>query len=157
MKLCTLITIGLFGILLVGCQETEQTQDKGLINSELINSYNDIAIQNAIIAQHTIFPYYFTENSAELNELGQRDFAVLTNHFIKNPGPLNIRRDGCPAQLYQARINFIIEQLEKAGLDREQIHISDALPAGPTMPSERVINILEKERTATFKSKVEYR
>ena len=156
MKLCTTITIGLFCILLVGCSETiEQGQDRHLINTELINSYNDIAIQNAIIAQHTLFPYHFITNSAELNELGQRDFAVLTRHFIKHPGPLNIRRDDCSTELYQARINFILEQMEKAGLDRKQIHISDDLPAGKAMPSERIITILEKERETTFKSRVE--
>ena len=54
MKLYMIITMGFFCILIVGCSETvEKSQDRHLINSELINSYNDIALQNEV-ASHPL-------------------------------------------------------------------------------------------------------
>ena len=150
MKLYMIITMGFFCILIVGCSETvEKSQDRHLINSELINSYNDIAVQNAIISQHTLFPYHFVKNGAALNELGQRDFGVLTKYFMKHPGHLNIRRNDSSMDLYQARVNFVLEKLKEAGIDAEQIRISDGMPGGPGMPSERVLLILQEAYKAS--------
>jgi len=150
MKLCNIIIISLSCILMVGCSETVQkSQNPYLKEGELVNSYNDIALQNAIISQHTLFPYHFVKNSAELNELGRRDFGVLVKHFTKNPGSLNIRRGDSPIDLYQARINLVLDGLKQAGIDTGQIHISDGMPGGSGMPSERVITILEESEEAS--------
>ena len=161
MKLYMIITMGFFCILIVGCSETvEKSQDRHLINSELINSYNDIALQNAVISQHTLFPYHFVKNGAEFNELGQHDFSVLTKYFMEHPGRLNIRRKDCPVNLYQARVNFVLEELKEASIDAEQIRISDGMPGGSGMSSGRVLIILQdaykpsstKTSTTTYKS-----
>ena len=151
MKLCTIITIGLFCILVVGCEETvvETGPDKHLMNSELINSYNDMAVENAIISQHTLFPYHFVKNGAELNELGQKDFGVLAKHFAEHPGHLNIRRENGSAELYRARIGFVLDSLKEAGIMPERINISDGMPGGDGMPSERVLVILEDSYEAS--------
>jgi len=146
MKLNTSIITAavLFCIIVTGCgQSVEQGPDKHLINSRLINSYNDTAIENAVIAQHTLFPYHFVQNGAELNELGQRDLAVLTGHFMKHPGRLNIRRHDIPAELYEARVNLVRERLQQAGINVERMNISDGMPGGSGMASERVLVILE--------------
>lgn len=145
MKLCNIIIISLSCVLMVGCSETVQkSQNPYLIEGELVNSYNDIALQNAIIAQHTLFPYHFVKNSAEINELGSRDFGVLVKHFTKNPGSLNIQRGDSSVDIYQARINLVLDGLKQAGIDTGQIYISDGMPGGPGMPSEKVITILEE-------------
>lgn len=123
----------------------EKPPDERLMNSKLVNTYNDIAIQNAIISEHTLFPYHFTRNSAELNELGEQDLAVLAAHFANNGGHLNIRQLGAPADLYKARIQVVRAQLKDAGIDMERISISDGMPGGPGMASERVSGILEQE------------
>lgn len=146
MKLNMLITIILFCILSFGCQEeTAEGPNNRLINCQLVNTYNDIAIQNAIVSQHTLFPYHFVENGAELNELGQKDLAVLTGHFMKYPGRLNIRKRNTPGDLYNARVKLVRERLLDAGIAKEHISISDDMPGGSGMTSERVLVILESK------------
>ena len=145
MKLSMILTVVLFCISMIGCQESvEESPDKHLINSQLVNSYYDIAMQNAIISQHTLFPYHFVKNGSELNELGQRDLAVLTKHFMQYAGNLNVRRHNTPAELYEARVNVVRERMRKAGIDIERISISDDMPGGSGMASERILIILEK-------------
>lgn len=145
MKLGLMIVTVLFCILTNGCQENvQQGSNDHLINIQLVRSYNDIAIQNAIVSQHTLFPYHFVTNGAELNELGQRDLAALTSHFIKHSGHLNIRRHKTAAALYEARVNTVHGRLLEAGINMERISISDDMPGGTGITSERVLNILEK-------------
>jgi hypothetical protein len=160
MKLTLITTLVLFCVLAIGCQEEkmEKSPDERLMNTKLINTYNDIAIQNAIVSEHTVFPYHFVKNGAELNELGQRDVAVLAGHFATNFGYLNIRRNDTPADLYEARVGAVRERLQEAGVDVERISISDGMPGGSGMPSERVLVILEQAstRAATETSTTSY-
>jgi hypothetical protein len=143
MKLFMRVTMTVLCALMVGCAENAQkSQDTAAVNEELVSSLNDMAIQNAIISQHTLFPYHFVENSAELNELGRHDFAVLAKHFMGNPGQLNIRRDNVPEALYKARVNFVADRCKQAGVGAERILILDGMPGGSGMASERVLTIL---------------
>lgn len=145
MKLNIMIITVLFCILTIGCQEDmEESPNNHLINSQLVNSYNDIAIQNAIVSQHTLFPYHFVTNGAELNELGRRDLAALTSHFMNHAGHLNIRRQNTPADVYEARVNLVHERLQEAGIDMERMSISDDMPGGTGITSERILVILEQ-------------
>jgi hypothetical protein len=137
-------------ILTLGCEQNAKPgPDQRLVNRRLINSYNDTAIENAIISQHTLFPYHFIPNGAELNELGQRDIGVLAGHFMKHPGSLNIRRYDTAAELYEARVNTVRERLREAGINVESMNISDGMPGGSGMPSERVLTILEEKNQGT--------
>ena len=159
MKVYMIIMMCFLVFLMVGCPETvEKNLDEHLINSELINSYYDTALENAIISQHTLFPYHFVKNGAELNELGQRDLSVLTKYFMKHPGKLNIRRNDCSMDLYRGRVKFVLDKLEKAGIDGEQIRISDGMPGGSGMPSERVLIILQDAyKTSSTKTSTTYK
>jgi len=149
MKLSMMIMTVLFCFLTVGCkEEMKESPNNRLINSQLVNSYNDIAIQNAIVSQHTLFPYHFVKNGAELNELGQKDLAALTSHFINYPGHLNIRRHNTTEDLYDARVNMVRERLQEAGIDMERISVSDDMPGGSGITSERVLVILERASEA---------
>lgn len=148
MKLYTSMVVVtlLMGVLLAGCQEsTAKGPDDRVVNTRLMNSYNDTAIQNAIISQHTLFAYHFVQDGPQLNELGERDLAVLTQHFARNGGSLNIRRHDLPTELYQARVNTVRERLKEAGIDMERVSISDAMPGGSGMASESVLVILESK------------
>jgi len=149
MKLSTITTISLFCILMVGCQESVQRNStRQLINTELVNSLSDIQMQNAIITQHTLFPYHFVKNGAELNELGQRDLAILAGHFMEHPGQLNIRRNNnIPGLLYEARVNLVLGRLKETSVNTERIRISEGMPGGSGMLSEKVLIILEKQYT----------
>ena len=115
-----------FCILITGCQKTvEDSPSEAVINSRLINTYNDIALENAIISQHTLYPYQFVNNGAELNELGKHDLAVLARHFLKEPGHLNIRKHDASSELYEARVESVRKRLKDAGANTDRIIISD--------------------------------
>ena len=108
MKLNMNKMIVLICVLIMGCQETVmESPDKPVINRQLVNTYNDIALENAIISQHTLYPYHFVNNGAELNELGKRDLAVLIRHFTKEAGHLNIRKQNISTELYEARVESV--------------------------------------------------
>ena len=69
----------------------------------------------------------------------------MTSHFIKYPGQLNIRRGKITADLYEARINMVYERLLEAGIDKKRISISDAMPGGSGITSERMLIILSQK------------
>ncbi|MHC4743967.1 MAG: hypothetical protein ACYS8Z_18775 [Planctomycetota bacterium] len=148
MRICTITAIVVSCVLMVGCGENAKEPkpfeiDKGKVNQGLVNSFNDMAMQNAIISQHTLYPYHFVNNGTELNELGKRDLSVLAWHFRENPGGLNVRRGGASEELYNGRIEKVGALLSDEGVDPERIGITDGLPGGPGMTSEKVLTILE--------------
>ena len=146
MKLSMIITLALACILTIGCQENvKEDPNKKLLNSQLINTYNDIALENAIVSQHTLYPYHFVKNGADLNELGKRDLSVLINHFIHQAGHLNIRRHDISVELYEARIESVQKKLQEAGIMIDRISISDDMPGGSGLASESILVILSEE------------
>ncbi len=122
-------------------------EQRASLNAWLADSIHNAAMENAIIAQHTLFRYQFVRNAALLNELGKRDLDILAAHFKEHPGRLNIRRGDVAADLYEARVKRVVEVLTKAGVGADAIAIADALPGGDGMPSERVLTILEGAQT----------
>lgn len=145
MKQYMIVSIGLLCVLLIGCQENiSQNPGTKMIDAKLVDSLNNVAIEKAIVAQHTLFPYHFVRDGAELNELGKRDFEVLAGHLLEHAGPLNIRKGGVPTDLYEARVNHVLDQLKAAGVEVERIKISDGMPGGSGMTSVNVVTILEK-------------
>lgn len=143
------VTISLFCILVAGCNEQATVNTERQVNIGLMSSFSDIAMQNALIAQHTLFPYHFVMDSAELNELGEHDFSVLVKHFTEKPGHLNIRRDNVSTEIYNARVTLIHDRLEEAGIDTGRIRISDGMAGGPGITTERILQILEKSYEST--------
>ena len=139
-----------FCILISGCQEEQRAKlpDERLMNSKLINTYSDIAIQNAIITEHTMYPYHFVKNASKLNDLGQRDLAVLATHLAQYGGSLNVHRQNTSESLYKARVEVIRKSLQESGIDMARISISDDMPGGSGMPSEKVLVILERASTS---------
>ena len=127
MKMVTMIELILLCTLILGCQEENavKTPDERLMNSKLMEIYSESSIQNAIISEHTLYPYHFIKNGADLNELGQRDLAVLTRHFAKNGGQLNIRRLDASDALYEARVSVVCNELKDAGIDMTRISPSE--------------------------------
>jgi hypothetical protein len=66
-------------VLLSGCNNTAQREpvNEGRMNTALITSFNDTAMENAIITQRTLYPYHFMTDSDQLNELGNATFQSL--------------------------------------------------------------------------------
>lgn len=109
------------------------------------DAVRNASLNNAIIAQHTLYPFHFVSGSAELNSLGQRDLNVLANHLVKSPGDVNVRRGDAPQALYEARVKAVLERLAAAGVQGGSVAVKDGLPGGDGMPSERVIVILKEK------------
>jgi hypothetical protein len=148
MRRCIAVGVCLIGGLLAGCSE-EQTQsesqpDKSL-DRELVRTLNNVGIEDAIITQHTLYPYHFVTDGATLNELGQRDLAVLARHFREHPGTLRIQGEGVDKSLYEARVAYVMGRLKDAGVETGRMSLSEGMPGGPGMPSERVVTILRRE------------
>lgn len=145
MRLFYIAAVCLMCGVLCGCEENMAADGaKADFNVELVNTINNIQVENAIIAQHTLYPYHFVADGEELNDLGERDFGVLAKHFKEHPGILNIRRGETSADLYEARVAGIMSGLKEAGIETNRMSVADGMPGGPGMSSERAVTILKE-------------
>jgi hypothetical protein len=135
-------------VLLCGCNGNARREpvDEGKMNAAPINAFNDTAMENAIIAQHTLYPYHFVNDSDQLNDLGKRDLSILARHFKENPGQLNINSADAGDNLYKARLAYVTAQLKKDGVNLSKLVISDGMPGGSGMSSSDVAQIKEADR-----------
>lgn len=134
----------LFAAALAGCQADPQADQRVEFNSRLVEAFSSHAIQNAIVTQHTLFPYHFITDTAELNELGRRDMGVLTAHYRLQGGELSIRRGDATAGLYESRVKAIRDTLIRDGIKAEKVHLSDGPAGGDGTSSERVVMVLNR-------------
>ena len=149
MKTVFVIELALLCVFVCGCNNThKEAINEGQMNAGLITAYNDTAMENAIIAQHSLYSYHFVNNSDQLNELGRRDLSILAKHFKEYPGQLDISRDGTSENLYKARLAYVAGQLKKDGVDIFKLTISDGLPGGSGMASNDVVKINEANQKA---------
>jgi hypothetical protein len=132
-------------VLLIGCEEQQAAKESEKnIDVELVNTINNIQVENALITQHTLYPYDFVTDGAALNDLGQRDLAVLARHYKENPGVLNVRQGKTTNALYAARVAQVKTALKEAGVNLDRMTISDGLPGGPGMRTEEMITTRPK-------------
>lgn len=131
--------------LAAGCREYQyERQDNRNLDVELVKSLNQIGVDNAVIAQQTLYPYHFVQDGEKLNDLGCHHLSILAGHYAEHEGTLNIRRGETSPELYEARMVHVIEELKKAGVDTDRMAIADGMPGGSGMPSERVVKIMSK-------------
>jgi hypothetical protein len=145
MGLSTTACVLLGAVALLGCKQDQKAAEDRVTDAFFVRSVQDTAMKNAIIAQHTLFPYHFVPNGDDLNDLGKVDFNVLANHLREHPGELNVRRGDVTKELYEARVKRVRDRLEAYGIPAASIAIADGLPGGPGMASENVIRILKEE------------
>jgi hypothetical protein len=138
-NLISLTTVVLL-VAIAGCQHAAESH---AVNVGIVRSVNDMAIQNAILTQQTLYPYHFVNDAPALNELGCCELGVLAAHYREHPGNLNIRQGRTPSHLYRARVGSVMDALAKAGVDTARIHIADGMPGGDGMSSELVLAITE--------------
>lgn len=132
---------------LTACSSKPQTPEwprerRVTMNGWMVEHRLDDHVAAGVIAQHTLFPHQFVANSAELNELGERDAAILASHFASHPGSLNVRRGGESDELYEARVATVRAVLEEGGVDLARVTIGDGFAGGDGLVSERVLVIL---------------
>ncbi len=104
-----------------------------------VRSYFEESISNGSIAQHTLYPHHFMANSAQLNELGAHEIAVLASAYKVGPGKLGIRRGEESDDVYTARTKTVTAALASAGIDMKRMTIGDDVAGGPGEPADRVI------------------
>ncbi len=107
----------------------------------------DSAVNNAIISQQTLFPYHFKPDAADLNELGEKDLAVLMAHYRNHPAELRVRRGDAADGLYGQRVQAVVERLDLAGLRMDRIPIADSVAGGSGLGNEQVLVNLERRNT----------
>jgi hypothetical protein len=110
-------------------------------NTWLVRTLEDEAVENAIVAQRTIYAYHFVRDSAELTPVGRRDLRVLASYFSKHPGSLSVRRGEESDELYQRRLAAVGDALATHGVDPAAVSRTDDLPRGDGVNSDRAIAI----------------
>ncbi len=144
--------LGATAVSAAGCTDLGMPKDRD-VNSALVSSYNDMAINNAIIVQHTLYPYHFVSDGAVLNELGAHDLKILAGHYRDYPGPLTVRQGDVPKALYEARLTFVRQALVDAGVVSERITVGDGAVGGDGATADRVLTVLEREKKNADSSK----
>ena len=134
-------------VLACGCShKPAATEESAWAPGAAMAFYRAEAADNAVIREHTIYPYQFVEGRAELNELGRRDVNVLAEHYGAAGGTLNVRRGDAASQLYAARCGAVMEALASAGVDQRRMTLADDFPGGDGMSSRQVVIILESKQ-----------
>lgn len=147
MRILIAIAIGGLIAAATGCQNKESyvpvsTEQRSASNAWTVNDLFEQQTHGAIVRQHTVYPYHFISQSADLNDLGQRDLEVLAKHFKENPGNLNVRRGRTSDDLYDARVATVLAALAEAGVDNESMRVADNMAGGDGMDSREVLLIL---------------
>jgi hypothetical protein len=142
MKLLSNAALAVLLMLAAGCDSQDMSVSRRngeVVDTWLVQSMQDAQVNNAVIRQHTMYPYHFVENSADLNELGQRDLDVLAGHFRDNPGQMNLRRGEASEELWKARCQTVVNRLAQDGVDINRVKVDDGLPGGDGITSTEVV------------------
>ena len=146
MRYAAILLISGMLVLAAGCEPDPQAVK---LDRQLVTTYGDESVSNAVLVQHTVYPYHFEIGGADLNTLGEKDLTVLAGHFVKYPGPLNVRRGPEVKALYRARVDTVKQFLLDAGVDGRRVNISDDLAGGDGLTSNEVVIIVNEAYGAT--------
>lgn len=153
MKMFQLIgVVGLISALYCGCCCPEEHRagrtgmDQDRVNRAIVENYYDRLIAQAIVSQHTLYPYHFVDNSGNLSALGHGDLSILIAHLQEHPGPVSVQQGSADRSLYQARRQTVRDRLAEAGLSPDAAVLTDRLPGGDGMPSTAVLEIMDQSR-----------
>lgn len=125
--------------------------ERHAMNIFSINAYYDEMIHSAVVREHTLYPHHFANHRDQLNELGERDLAILADRFRHvEEGTINVRRGEEDARLYEARLRHVNEQLQQFGIPADRIELVDGFPGGDGVGGERAVLILMSDRARTL-------
>jgi hypothetical protein len=111
-----------------------------------VDTTRDTGIRDAILEQHTIYPYHFETDTALLNSLGDRDLAVLADNFRQNGnGVISLRRGDASDELYAARTLAVKNALTQLGVTADNVKIGDDAAAGEGAVGNDVAAILKAD------------
>jgi hypothetical protein len=140
-------------VVAVGCERPESDRVAFTVGERpaeshgwLVEAVEVAQVRKGVIAQHTLYPYQFVADGAALNELGQRDLAILAEHYSVFPGPLNVRRGGASEDLYTQRIDTVVRAMGRAGVDTNRIQITSGMAGGDGSPSDRIVLVMQQSQ-----------
>lgn len=140
------------GLLLSACASSYEKasrewpeERRTTMNQWIASQYHAEATRHGVIAQHTLYSHHFVASSDQLNELGERDAAILAAHYRHNPGVLNVRRGNADDALYESRVSAARAALEAGGVDLARVHVADGPAGGHGMAGDFVITILNEK------------
>ena len=73
MRYAVMVVLAGMLALSAGCEPDPQAVE---LDRRLVNVYGNSAVENAIVRQHTVFPYHFEYGGADLNALGKKDLGT---------------------------------------------------------------------------------
>ena len=133
-------------LVLGACQTPQQEWDNRAIRNMWVGDHlRRASIEQATITQSTLFPYHFVGGTAQLTPLGERELKVLAKHFATSGGHLNIKRSSAADELYEARVAFVRQALNEAGVGEEQVTIGDGRPGGYGRSSDALVEMLASD------------
>lgn len=142
----SMIVVAMLAAVGAGCVAWEkEAAEMRADNIARMKSYTDEAMINGVLAERTVYPYYFYHDTPHLTELGKRNLGILGAYYSNYPGPLNVRQGGVSEELYEARIAAVREHLGEWDIDIEEIPIEDGHAGGDGMPSHRVYEMLQED------------
>jgi outer membrane protein OmpA-like peptidoglycan-associated protein len=85
-QLCAVLAAA--GCTSVGNEYVYQDADEQrIMHRAMMEDYEAEAASNGVVRQKTVYPYHFRNDSPALNELGERDLLILTQHYKDNVLP----------------------------------------------------------------------
>ena len=144
-----ILMVALPALLLMGCECQDmsvctETGGDSELDRQIVQSVSNCEERNAVLAQHTLYPYHFEINCPTLNELGQRDLAILAEAYLVCPGPLNVRRGQTEDALYRGRVDTVVAALQAKGVEVAKVRVSDGLPGGDGISSPDAANAMRR-------------
>jgi hypothetical protein len=133
---------------------SEAQKREAATDMAMVDTISDSGVRSAILVQHSLFPYHFVLGGETLNELGERDLAVLISHYrYQGGGELNIRRGDAGEALYSARIRHVQQAMRYKGVEVANVRITDAPPGGEGIASTEVLRALSRsEKQQAYES-----
>jgi hypothetical protein len=157
MKRTSLFLVTL-SLLAGGCaSDSPYTEEQHAMDRWAVQTHQQQMIENAILAQGTLYSHHFVAHSAVLNELGERDVAVIARHYRDHPGELNVRRDHLDDALYESRLQAVRDALAEHGVDPARVELSDGLPGGDGVAAGRLLVIREAGAQRLLEQPGDYR
>lgn len=136
-----------FGIALAGlllttvlagcCNWCDQSPQWGQISDQrLVASIVDEQAVEAIHRQRAIYAHHFVPGTADLNELGLRDLAILAAKDRERPGTIHVILGEDEESLRSARMNSIREFLKVQGVEVARMNFDEGEPGGDGINAE---------------------
>ena len=140
----SLVCLTLLSLALAGCKsEKELNQLRSIEAMRTGEMSRNAAIEQAIISQHTFYPYHFVSGTAHLNSLGRNDLSVLVRHYMHAAGELSLSRGDANDALYQARSQALAAELKSAGIASGRVSVVEGRPGGDGISGARLVKILD--------------